>query len=271
MLLPRFFRVFAHWTWPNPVMLSAIEHDDGELALCLPVWDPRRNPRDHQGRRRHLQSRKEIIKAGGTGGWGALFQPFHFFNTYKNYLQVDVTATGGDDDLRKWKGWVESRLRLLAARAETDMSGMLLCHLHPHAYAAEPHDQRRTSSFFVGLSKHKHQPAAAPQRPKFDLRATTDGFKQEVYMYDFWRPGMELTVAHVQRKHLPSYVLRQLHSAGHQLKRKHTNDASLSSSSPAASDDSNSNSSSIDAKKAATSDRIRSVEKRMGKRYLELG
>ncbi|KAG8066017.1 hypothetical protein GUJ93_ZPchr0004g40231 [Zizania palustris] len=79
---------------------------------------------------------KEIIKVGGTGGWGTLFQSSHFFNTYKSYLQVDVTATGGDDDLRKWKGWVESRLRLLVARSETDMSGMLLFHLHPHAYAA---------------------------------------------------------------------------------------------------------------------------------------
>ncbi|KAL5214981.1 hypothetical protein ABZP36_004133 [Zizania latifolia] len=173
---------------------------------------------------------------------------------------VDVTATGGDDDLREWKGWVESRLRLLAARAEADTSGMLLCHLHPHAYAAEPHDQRRTSSFFVGLSKPQPQPAAAAQRQRqqFDLRATTDGFKQEVYMYDFWRPGMELTVAHVHRKHLPSYVRQQLHSAGHQLKRKRANDDSVSSSSPAASDDSKSSSSSSDAKRAAAPDRIRS-------------
>ncbi|KAG8084699.1 hypothetical protein GUJ93_ZPchr0010g11245 [Zizania palustris] len=77
-------------------------------------------------------------------------------------------------------------------------------------------------------------------------------------MYDFWRPSMELTMAHVQRKHLPSYVLRQLHSSGDQLKRKRTNDDSLSSSSPAASDDSNSSSSSNNAKRAAPSDRIRS-------------
>ncbi|KAG8082953.1 hypothetical protein GUJ93_ZPchr0014g47011 [Zizania palustris] len=165
MLLPRFFRTFAQWKWPNPVMLRAIEHDDGELGLHLPVWDPRRNPRD----RTHLMPIitpaypcmnsaynvshatlrvikeqiaigdavcQEIVKAGGAGGWGALFQPFNFFNAYKSFLQVDVTVTGGDDDLREWKGWVESRLRQLAARTEADTSGTLLCHLHPQSYAA---------------------------------------------------------------------------------------------------------------------------------------
>uniref|UniRef100_A0A0E0H594 Poly(A) polymerase n=1 Tax=Oryza nivara TaxID=4536 RepID=A0A0E0H594_ORYNI len=232
MLLPRFFRVFARWKWPSPVMLRAIEHDDGELGLSLPVWDPRRNPRDK------------------------IHQPFNFFGAYKSYLQVDVTVTGGEeDDLREWKGWVESRLRLLSARVEADTSGMLLCHLHPQPYAAEPHNEprrrRRTSSFFVGLSK----PLAQPQQQQhqlFDLRATTEGFKEEVYMYDYWRPGMEVAVAHVRRKDLPSYVLRQLlRSPGRhdQLKRKRADDDP--SSSPAASDHSASSSSSRDAKRPA--------------------
>nr|DAD42219.1 TPA_asm: hypothetical protein HUJ06_000449 [Nelumbo nucifera] len=42
MLVSRFFRVFAQWRWPNPVMLCAIE----EGSLGLPVWDPRKNYRD---------------------------------------------------------------------------------------------------------------------------------------------------------------------------------------------------------------------------------
>lgn len=42
MLVARFFRVYTQWRWPNPVMLCAIE----EGSLGLPIWDPRRNPRD---------------------------------------------------------------------------------------------------------------------------------------------------------------------------------------------------------------------------------
>lgn len=48
-------------------------------------------------------------------GWITLFEPFLFFEAYKNYLQIDITAEN-DVDLRNWKGWVESRLRLLTRK-----------------------------------------------------------------------------------------------------------------------------------------------------------
>ena len=47
--------------------------------------------------------------------WSALFEPFNFFEAYKNYLQVDIIAED-DQDLRLWKGWVESRLRQLTLK-----------------------------------------------------------------------------------------------------------------------------------------------------------
>lgn len=47
--------------------------------------------------------------------WDTLFEPFAFFEAYKNYLQIEVSAEIADD-LRKWKGWVESRLRQLTLK-----------------------------------------------------------------------------------------------------------------------------------------------------------
>ncbi|KAF4359295.1 hypothetical protein G4B88_005395 [Cannabis sativa] len=47
--------------------------------------------------------------------WDTLFERFPFFETYKNYLQIDINAENGDD-LRVWKGWVESRLRQLTLK-----------------------------------------------------------------------------------------------------------------------------------------------------------
>lgn len=47
--------------------------------------------------------------------WSALFEPYIFFEAYKNYLQVDIVAAD-DDDLLAWKGWVESRLRQLTLK-----------------------------------------------------------------------------------------------------------------------------------------------------------
>ena len=43
MLVPRFFKIFAQWKWPNPVLLEAIEHDDnGDLAITSCPSSPRR-------------------------------------------------------------------------------------------------------------------------------------------------------------------------------------------------------------------------------------
>lgn len=50
-----------------------------------------------------------------NAGWMTLFEPFPFFEAYKNYLQIDIAAEN-DDDLRKWKGWIESRLRQLTLK-----------------------------------------------------------------------------------------------------------------------------------------------------------
>ena len=49
--------------------------------------------------------------------WDTLFEPFAFFEAYKNYLQIDISAANVDD-LRKWKGWVESRLRQLTLKVK---------------------------------------------------------------------------------------------------------------------------------------------------------
>lgn len=49
--------------------------------------------------------------------WDTLFEPYPFFEAYKNYLQIDISAENADD-LRKWKGWVESRLRQLTLKVK---------------------------------------------------------------------------------------------------------------------------------------------------------
>ena len=58
--------------------------------------------------RSSLHQERELNKAQQS----ALFEPYLFFVSYRNYLQIDIVA-GGADDLRAWKGWVEIRLRQL--------------------------------------------------------------------------------------------------------------------------------------------------------------
>lgn len=49
--------------------------------------------------------------------WDTLFEPYPFFEAYKNYLQIDIAAENADD-LRNWKGWVESRIRQLTLKVK---------------------------------------------------------------------------------------------------------------------------------------------------------
>ncbi|KAL9251427.1 Nuclear poly(A) polymerase 4-like protein [Drosera capensis] len=176
MLVSRFFRVYTQWRWPNPVMLCPIEEDD----LGFPVWDPRKYPRD---RTHHmpiitpaypcmnssynvslstLRVMMEQFEHGNAifqnielnkAMWSALFEPYLFFEAYKNYLQVGIIAAD-TEDLLSWKGWVESRLRLLTLK--------------------------------------RKQGAQVQEGQQFDIRGTIDEFRQDVNMYMYWKPGMDI-------------------------------------------------------------------------------
>ncbi|XP_031385989.1 nuclear poly(A) polymerase 4-like [Punica granatum] len=225
MLVSRFFRVYTQWRWPNPVMLCPIEED----VLGFSVWDPRKNPRD---RTHHmpiitpaypcmnssynvststLRVMMEQFQYGNKtceeielnkAQWSALFEPYMFFESYKNYLQVDIVAADSDD-LRSWKGWVESRLRQLTLMIERDTYGKLQCHPYPHEYV-DTSKQCAHTAFFMGLQRKQGEKIEEGQQ--FDIRGTVDEFRHSINMYMFWKPGMEIFVSHVRRKQIPSYV-----------------------------------------------------------------
>lgn len=224
MLVSRFFRVYTQWRWPNPVMLCAIE----EGSLGLPIWDPRRNPKD----RYHLmpiitpaypcmnstynvtastlrvmsdefQRGSDICEAmeASKADWDTLFEPYPFFESYKNYLQIDITAENADD-LRQWKGWVESRLRQLTLKIERHTFGMLQCHPHPGEFS----DKSRPfhHCYFMGLQRKQGVPVNDGEQ--FDIRLTVEEFKHSVNAYTLWKPGMDIYVSHVKRRNIPNYI-----------------------------------------------------------------
>ncbi|XP_004299564.1 PREDICTED: poly(A) polymerase-like [Fragaria vesca subsp. vesca] len=224
MLVSRFFRVYTQWRWPNPVMLCAIE----EGSLGLPIWDPRRNPRD----RYHLmpiitpaypcmnssynvssstlrimleefQRGNEICEEmeANKADWDTLFELYAFFEAYKHYLQIDISAANADG-FRKWKGWVESRLRQLTLKIERKTYEMLQCHPHPGDFP----DKSRPfhSSYFMGLQRKQGVPVKEGEH--FDLNRAVDDFKLAVYQYGLREIGMEIRVSHVKRRDIPNFV-----------------------------------------------------------------
>ncbi|KDP37420.1 hypothetical protein JCGZ_07947 [Jatropha curcas] len=205
-------------------MLCAIE----EGTLGLQVWDPRRNPKD----RFHLMAiitpaypymnssynvssstLRIMLEEFGRGNeiceamearladWDNLFEPFSFFEAYRNYLQIDINAEN-EDDLRQWKGWVESRLRQLTLKIERHTHNMLQCHPHPGEFM----DKSRPlhCSYFMGLQRKQGVPVNEGEH--FDIRLAVEEFKHSVNIYASWKPGMEIHVIHVKRKNIPSFV-----------------------------------------------------------------
>ncbi|KAJ4979198.1 hypothetical protein NE237_009978 [Protea cynaroides] len=224
MLVSRFFRVYTQWRWPNPVMLCEIE----EGSPGLPVWDPRKYPRDRyhmmpiitpaypcmnssynvssstlRVMTEEFRRGNEICEAmeQNKADWNTLFEPYPFFEVYKNYLQIDITAEN-DDELRKWKGWVESRLRQLTLKIERHTFGMLQCHPHPSDFS----DKSRPfhCCYFMGLQRKQGLPAS--EGKQFDIRATVEEFKHTVGMYTLWKPGMEIHVSHIRHKNIPLFL-----------------------------------------------------------------
>ncbi|KAL4560008.1 hypothetical protein LXL04_032156 [Taraxacum kok-saghyz] len=225
MLVSRFFRVYTQWRWPNPVMLCTIQQ--GELGFT--VWDPRKYPKDKTHHMpiitpaypsmnssynvsistlrvmtEQFQLANQICEEieVNKAQWPALFEPYMFFESYKNYLQVDILASNSDD-LRAWKGWVESRLRQLTLMIERDTHGKLQCHPYPHEYI-DPSNQLPHGAFFMGLQRKQGEVVKEGQQ--FDIRGTVEEFRHSVNMYMFWRHGMEIHVSHVRRKQIPLYV-----------------------------------------------------------------
>ncbi|XP_074348458.1 nuclear poly(A) polymerase 1-like isoform X2 [Apium graveolens] len=223
VLVSRFFRVFKKWHWPYPVMLCPLQ----ESSLGFPIWDPRKNFKDRQHlmpiitpaypcmnssynvsnstlrimveefRRGH-----KICKAmeKDNGSWKILFERFPFFEAYKHYLQIDISAEN-DEDSRKWKGWVESRLRLLTLKIERDMAGVLQCHPHPGEFT----DKRRFHfCYFMGLRRNTE--ADNQEGELFDMRRTVEDFKGAVWKYNYRKPTMLIHVCHAKRKNLPHFV-----------------------------------------------------------------
>lgn len=193
MLVARFFKVFAQWSWPTPIMLRAIERD---ASLAMPVWDPRDNPRDRthmmpiitpaypcmnssynvsectlavmaEEFRRGDEVCGQILSRGGAAltEWGKLLEPLSFFEGFKHFLQVEVVASC-KEDFEMWEGWVHSRMRLLIKSA-----GMMV-DVRPWPKAFRPPDQQpqalaaAAAAAAVEAADGQQQAAVTPPQPR---------------------------------------------------------------------------------------------------------
>ncbi|KAG2264546.1 hypothetical protein Bca52824_071625 [Brassica carinata] len=97
MLVSRFFRVYTQWHWPNPILLCSID-DEGSSSLDNVSASTLRIMTGEFQRGKDLCAAMEAKEADQ---WDTLFEPFEFFEAYKNYLQINISASNVED-LKKW-------------------------------------------------------------------------------------------------------------------------------------------------------------------------
>jgi poly(A) polymerase len=140
VIVSKFFNIMHQWNRPQPVMLKTIS--DGPLQVR--VWNPKLYPADKLHRMPIItpaypsmcsthnvtQSTEKIIieefKRGaeitdhiivGKASWNELFEKHTFFYKYKYYIQV-IASSDSEDNILKWGGLIESKLRQLILKLE---------------------------------------------------------------------------------------------------------------------------------------------------------
>ncbi|KAG8897634.1 polynucleotide adenylyltransferase [Tulasnella sp. 403] len=242
--------------WPQPVLLKPI----GEGPLNVRVWNPQEKlyPADRVHRMPIITpaypamcsthnvsaSTQEIMtqeckRAAEVVGrifeegapWSELFEKHDFFSRYRYYIQV-VAAANTPENIKKWSGTVESKLRQLVLKLEF-VDALRLAHPYvkgfervyhcisedemndvafnriSEAIANRTEEEAKkepfcrtvyTTTFYVGLAIKPKQPGTVgPQR--LDITYPTNEFKKLAKQWElFDLTVMDLYVTHIKRQ-----------------------------------------------------------------------
>eukprot|EP01114_Cavostelium_apophysatum_P005495 TRINITY_DN1654_c0_g1_i1.p1 TRINITY_DN1654_c0_g1~~TRINITY_DN1654_c0_g1_i1.p1 ORF type:complete len:636 (-),score=113.17 TRINITY_DN1654_c0_g1_i1:158-2065(-) len=231
-LVSRFFKVFELWKWPNPVILNTII----DANLGMKVWNPRLYPKDkthlmpiitpaypamnstynvsqstlHVMKQEFARGRNICEKSPENIPWAELLEKCDFFERYKAYVQVEITAAT-EDEWRKWQGWIESRLRFLVSNLEQTQN-LQYAHPYPSSFPNNATSVGENgaevvtsycSVFFMGLTLNFTNTAG----PKtVDLTPAVTDFSSAVKEWAPKTPSMDIRIRYIPRSELPLFV-----------------------------------------------------------------
>nr|KAG5704241.1 hypothetical protein BaRGS_012529 [Batillaria attramentaria] len=240
-LVHRFFLVYSKWDWPAPVLLKPL---DTENKLGFPVWDARVNPAD----RFHLMpiitpaypqqnstynvtnstrtTITEEFKDGldivtrifeGREDWTALLEPSNFFHKYKHYIVLKASAEEEEHYL-EWKGYVESKIRLLVGNLERNPY-IKLAHVMPEAYGPiNESEGQYMCKWFIGLVFHNTQTANIDLT--YDIQSFSDAVHKTAMHINLFKEGMKVEITYLRKKQLTQYVPPHILAQGRPPKKK---------------------------------------------------
>jgi poly(A) polymerase len=229
----------AKWNWPQPIFLK-LPDNLPDIDVGTALWDPRTS----MGDRHHLmpiitpsfphqnstynvgRSSLKIMQAEFLRGedimnkiynpkegdtpttWSKLFEHLHFFTLYNHFILV-IAKARTREELKTWRGCVESRLRILVQQLENN-DFVSIAHVLPRDFpikedAARPGQAVNAElmpvgvQWFIGLNIPKVE-----GKPKINLSDDVNAFLTVVRSYGSYSSimtdGMEVSAKYCLRK-----------------------------------------------------------------------
>ncbi|KAF4711142.1 hypothetical protein FOZ62_024505, partial [Perkinsus olseni] len=143
--------------------------------------------------------------------WELLCHKFPFFCNYLYYVQIRVSALSSTA-YRKYKGFVESRLRLLVRMLE-NTPGIKSVRPWPEEmpYVVDGEVRENSCCWYIGLDFPKLSSMAAGQTVTCDLRNCTSGFFDRINEWsekDTYHGQFEMDIAYLSRPKLPEHLTK---------------------------------------------------------------
>ncbi|KAI4344757.1 hypothetical protein L6164_011948 [Bauhinia variegata] len=166
-LIMNFFRTFAFWPWPTPVMLNEGMYpstaDIIETRSLMPIRlpsSPYEYCHSNITRSTFYRIRTEFVRGHHITrdvlkpnfSWDSVFEHFPYSRRYSQFVKIYL-STLNQDELGDWVGWVKSRFRGLLLKLEEEVQGF--CDPNPTEYV----DTEKTEPnmvFFWGLQHNRN-------------------------------------------------------------------------------------------------------------------
>ncbi|EAY11196.1 Poly polymerase central domain containing protein [Trichomonas vaginalis G3] len=195
MLALYFFSEISQWTWPTPIYINRPNY--GELLSWDPTTESDHNdvmpiitpayPSTNSQRSATTSSRnriiQEMVKAlqimpniiTGDLPWSAVCEDHEFFESYKNYIEIDIRAEGLAD-YNWWKGTVISKVKRLITSLEA-IERVKCAPIFPSSFDRE-NNNKYQGSIFIGLETEKTKD---DEGKKVNPSAAIKKYLEEIY------------------------------------------------------------------------------------------